>query len=298
MKIGWIGLGNMGMPMARNLIKAGHELTAYNRTRSRAEELGREGARVAASPAEAASAPILFTSLADDQALEEVVLGPGLVLKALGPGAIHVSTSTISVALAEQLREAHRAAGQILVSAPVFGRPEAAAAAKLFVVAAGPSEALKHLQPLFDAIGQRTFVVGEVAPKANIVKLSGNFLIASVIESLAEAFALVRKYGVDPHQFLDLLTNSLFAAPVYKTYGKLIADDEYGTVGFRLKLGLKDVRLTLAAGEAAAVPLPLASLVRDHLLAAMAQGLQNMDWAVFARIAAENAGLKPDHPGN
>jgi 3-hydroxyisobutyrate dehydrogenase-like beta-hydroxyacid dehydrogenase len=298
MKVGWIGLGNMGMPMARNLIKAGHELTAYNRTRSRTEELGREGARVAASPAEAASVPILFTSLADDQALEEVILGPGQVLKTLGPGAIHVSTSTISVALAEQLSEAHLAAGQILVSAPVFGRPEAAAAAKLFVVVAGPSEALKDLQPLFDAIGQRTFVVGDVAPKANVVKLSGNFLIASVIESLAEAFTLVRKYGVDPRQYLDLLTNSLFAAPVYRTYGKLILDDEYGTGGFRLKLGLKDVRLTLAAGEAAAVPLPLASLVRDHLLAAMAKGLQDADWAAFARIAAENAGLKPTSPGN
>ena len=141
-------------------------------------------------------------------------------------------------------------------------------------------------------------MVGEVAAKANVVKLSGNFLIASVIESLAEAFALVRKYGVDPHQFLDLLTNSLFAAPVYKTYGKLIADDECGTVGFRLKLGLKDVRLTLAAGEAAAVPLPLASLVRDHLLAAMARGLQDADWAMFARIAAKNAGLTPGPPGN
>jgi 3-hydroxyisobutyrate dehydrogenase-like beta-hydroxyacid dehydrogenase len=293
MKVGWIGLGNMGQAMARNLLKAGHELLAYNRTRARAEELRQDGARVVNSPAEAAAAPVLVTMLADDPALEDVILGSGKVLEALGRGNAHVSMSTISVALSNRLAEAHRKLGQAYVAAPVFGRPEAAAAAKLFIVAAGPEEAVRQCLPLFDAMGQKTYVVGEEASKANVIKFSGNFLIASMIESLGEAFALVRKHGIDPQQYLEILTSSLFTAPVYKTYGALIAQDKYQPVGFRLALGLKDIRLALAAAEAAAVPMPVASLIRDRLLTAMARGMQDADWASFARLAAENAGLKP-----
>jgi 3-hydroxyisobutyrate dehydrogenase-like beta-hydroxyacid dehydrogenase len=293
MKTGWIGLGKMGQAMARNLLKARHEVMVYNRTRSRAEELRADGATVASSAAEAANASILVTMLSDDNALEQMILGPGKILEALARGSTHVSMSTISVALSKHLGEVHTKAGQVYVSAPVFGRPEAAAAAKLFIVAAGPSAAVRQCQPIFDALGQRTYIMGEDAPIANVIKLSGNFLIASIIESLGEAFALVRKYGVDPQQYLEFLTTSLFAAPVYKTYGTLIAQDKYEPVGFTLPLGLKDIRLTLAAGEAAAVPLPVASLIRDRMITAIAQGAQDADWASFARLAAENAGLKP-----
>ena len=295
MKVGWIGLGNMGLPMARNLLKAGHELVVYNRTRSRADSLQSDGAKVAATPAEAAAAPVLVTMVADDPALEDLIFGSGKVLEVLGRGATHISMSTISVALSKRLAEAHAKRGQVYVSAPVFGRPEAAVAAKLFVVAAGPQKAVSACQPLFDAMGQRTFVMGEDAPVANVIKLGGNFLIASTIESFGEAFALVRKYGVNPHQFLDFLTSSLFTAPVHKTYGKLIADDQYQPVGFKVPLGLKDVRLVLAAAEAASVPMPLASLVRDHFITLIAQGKQDEDWATIARLAAANAGLKPNN---
>jgi 3-hydroxyisobutyrate dehydrogenase-like beta-hydroxyacid dehydrogenase len=282
----------MGREMAHNLIKTGHELTVYNRTRSRAEELRQQGARVANTPAEAAAAgEVLITMLADDQALEDVMFGSGKALTSLAPATTHVSMSTISVAMSKRLAEAHQKARNPYVAAPVFGRPEAAAGAKLFIVAAGPSQALRACQPLFDAMGQKTFVLGEDPPRANVVKLTGNFLIASVIESLGEAFALVRKYGIDPQNFLDLLTNSLFTAPVYKTYGAIIATNKYEPVAFKMTLGLKDVRLVLEAAEAAAVPLPLASLIRDHAIAAVARGMQDADWSAIARIAAENAGL-------
>lgn len=293
MKMGWIGLGNMGLAMARNTLKAGHELVVYNRTRSRAEELRPDGAKVADSPAAAATQPVLVTMLADDPAVEDVILGAGKVLESLPPGSTHVSMSTISVALSKRLVEAHRKAGQSYVAAPVFGRPEAAAAARLAVIAGGPAGAVTRCQPLFDAVGQRTYLAGEDAPQANVIKLAGNFLIAATIETLAEAFALVRKYGIDPHQYLDILLGSQFAAVIYKTYGTLVADDKYQPVGFRLPLGLKDVRLVLAAADGAAVPMPLASLVRDRLISAVARGMQDQDWAAFARFAAEDAGLKP-----
>ncbi len=292
MKIGWIGLGNMGSAIAPNLIKAGHQLIVYNRTRSRAEALQAQGATVADSPAEAAAAPFLVTMLADDHALEQIILGSGKVLETMARGSIHIGMSTISVALAKRLADAHRKAGQSYISAPVLGRPEAAAAAKLFIIVAGPGEVARQCQPLFDAIGQRTYGMGEDASLANVIKLSANFLIASVIENLGEAFALVRKYGINPQQYLEFLTTSVFDAPAYKTYGTLIAQDRYEPAGFKLPLGLKDIRSTLAAAESMAVPLPVASLVRDHMLTAIARGGQESDWSSIARLAAENAGLK------
>jgi 3-hydroxyisobutyrate dehydrogenase-like beta-hydroxyacid dehydrogenase len=199
--------------------------------------------------------------------------------------------STISVALSQRLQEAHTQAGSAYAAAPVFGRPEAAAAAQLFIVAAGPREAIERCHPLFEAMGQRTFIVGEDAPAANLVKLTGNFLIASVIESLGEAFALVRKWGVDPSQYLEILTSTLFSAPVYKTYGSLIAQEKYTPAGFKLPLGLKDLNLALAAAEAVAAPMPVASLIRDHFLTAIARGYRELDWSALARITAEDAGL-------
>ena len=211
-------------------------------------------------------------------------------MASLGPGATHVSSSTISVALSQRLAAAHAEAGQRYVAAPVFGRPEAAAAAKLFVIAAGAPEVLQPLSPLFDAIGQRTFVVSDQPHTANLVKLSGNFLIASAIESVSEAVALVAKAGVDRQQYVDILTSTLFAAPAYQTYGGLIARQEFEPAGFAATLGLKDVRLVLAAAEQLQVPLPVASLLRDRFLTLVATGGGHLDWSAVATLADRDAG--------
>ncbi|AYG67267.1 MULTISPECIES: NAD(P)-dependent oxidoreductase [unclassified Rhizobium] len=291
MKVGFIGLGQMGSAMAVNLVRAGHEVTVYNRSRDKAAALAGEGAKVAGTVAEACGGEAVFTMLAHDDALSAVVHGDGGVLKSLGKGAVHISASTISVALSERLTGEHAAAGQRFVAAPVFGRPEAAAAAKLFIAAAGAPDAIQSVAPLFEAIGQRTFVLGEEPKAANLVKLSGNFLIAAVIESLGEAMALVEKGGVDRHAYLDLLTSTLFNAPVYKTYGGLIADRKFKPAGFTAPLGQKDVRLALAAGEALNVPLPLASLLRDRFLTLLAHGGEELDWSAIGALAAKDAGL-------
>lgn len=291
MKVGFIGLGHMGLPMARSLIKAGHALTVYNRTQQRAEMLRSEGALVAAQPSDACGVDVLITMLADDHAVADVVFGNELIAK-LPKGAVHVSMSTISVALAKQLAEAHRSAGKGFISAPVFGRPQAAEAAQLAIVVAGRPEAIERCRSLFDAMAQRTFVIGENAPGANTVKLAGNFLIASVIESLGEAYALLRKSGVHPERFLEAMTSTLFAAPVYKIYGNIIAQEQFEPAGFKIPLGFKDVSLVLAAAEAVSAPMPIASLVRDHLLTTLARGRQELDWSSLAQISAENAGLK------
>ncbi|HEX5413823.1 MAG TPA: NAD(P)-dependent oxidoreductase [Terriglobia bacterium] len=291
MKAGFIGLGSMGMPMARNLLKAGHSITVYNRTREPAVSLRSEGATVAAQAADACGSDVLITMLADDRAVRTVIF-EGQLIPRLAPSAIHVSMGTISVALAQELTKAHAEAGSQFISAPVFGRPEAAEAAKLVVVAAGAAGSIGKCQPLFDAMGQRTFVVGEEPAKANTVKLAGNFLILCVIESLGEAYALLRKSGVEPEPFLELMTSSLFSAPVYKTYGSLIAREQFLPAGFKLPLGLKDVSLVLAAAADARAPMPVASLVRDHILAAIARHGEDLDWSAFSKISAENAGLK------
>lgn len=292
MKVGFIGLGSMGLPMARNLIQAGHEVFLYNRTRSRAEELAREGGHVVNSPAEAAAAGVVMTMVADDRALDECVFGDRGILAALPVEGVHITTSTISTALSRRLEEAHQERGQSFVAAPVFGRPEAAKAARLVVVAAGPVEAIERCRPLLEAVGKKLFVVGPHAPAANTVKIAGNFLIAAMLEGLGEAFALVRKAGIGPVEFLEVVNGSLFQSPIYENYGRLIAEQRYEPAGFKLRLGLKDVRLALAAAEEAAVPMPLASLVHDHLLAALARGHGEKDWAALARIVAESAGLE------
>ena len=292
MKVGFIGLGNMGLGMARNLIKAGHSLVVYNRTRSRAEELQPLGATIAKTPGEAGSSvEAVITMLADDHAVEAVVFGPGNVLESLPAGATHISMSTISVALSKRLAAAHEEKSQNYIAAPVFGRPDAAAAAKLFVVTAGRQEIIERCRPLFDSVGQKTSIAGQEPFAANVVKLAGNFLITTVIESLAEAFALARKYRLDVNQFLEILTGTLFTAPVYRSYGSMIAAEKFEPAGFKLPLGMKDNRLVLAAAEEAAVPMPMASLVRDQFVAAMAQGLSHADWSAIAKISYRNAGL-------
>jgi 3-hydroxyisobutyrate dehydrogenase-like beta-hydroxyacid dehydrogenase len=282
----------MGSGMAANLIKAGHEVTVYNRTPPKLRALVAQGARAVAQVADACHGDVVITMLADDTAVESVAFGGKGIVSHLGKSKIHVSMSTISVALSEKLTAAHAEAGQRYVAAPVFGRPEAAAAAKLFIVAAGAPDAVAACQPLFEAMGQRTFPFGDKPSIANLIKLSGNFMIASVIETLGEAMALVGKAGVNRHQYLDLLTSSLFNAPVYKTYGQLIADQKFEPAGFAAPLGLKDIRLALAAGETLRVPLPLANLIRDRFLTLLAQGGEQLDWSAIAQLAAKDAGQK------
>ena len=291
MNIGFIGLGSMGLPMARHLCQAGHTLTVYNRTRARADQLKHSNPVVADSPAAAGrDADVLVTMVADDAALEDVILGPQGALAALPRGAIHVSMSTISPALSRRLAERHRAAGQAYVAAPVFGRPDAAEAKKLWIVAAGPPDALERCRPVLDAMGQGVIVAGDDPPRANVIKLAGNFMLAAAIEAMGEAFALARKHGVAPAELLDVV-NRLFRSPIYENYGKLIAEQRYEPAGFKLKYGLKDIRLALQAAEEATAPMPLASLMRDRYLSAVARGWADIDWAGLARVAAADAGL-------
>jgi 3-hydroxyisobutyrate dehydrogenase-like beta-hydroxyacid dehydrogenase len=290
MKVGFIGLGRMGAGMAANLLRAGHEVTVYNRTPAKRQALVEQGAHAAAQVADACRGDAVVTMLSDDGALESVAFGDKGVIGSLGRGAIHVCMSTISVALSERLAVAHANAGQRFVAAPVFGRPEAAAAAKLFIVAAGAPDAVDTCSPLFEALGQKTFSVGDRPQDANLVKLSGNFLLASLIEAVGEAMALVGKAGIDRRQYLDLLTSTLFTAPVYKTYGGLIAEEKFEPAGFAAPLGHKDIRLTLAAAESLRVPMPLASLLRDRFLTLLAQGGEALDWAAIGQLAAKDAG--------
>lgn len=292
MKVAFIGLGHMGSGMAQNLLKAGHEVTAYNRTRSKAEPLQSEGAKIADLPGQAASgAEVVITMLADDAAVQDVIFGPGNILESMAEGALHVSMSTISVSLSKHLAEAHGERKQRYLAAPVFGRPEAASAAKLFIVAAGEQTQIERCRPLFDVMGQKTFVAGPEAQMANVVKLCGNFMITCVIESLAESFALVAKSGLEPMQFLEIITGSLFNAPIYKTYGAIVAAQKFQPAGFKLPLGLKDNRLVRAAAADVAVPMPLASLVNDLFLAAIAQGMGEWDWSAIAGVTFKNAGV-------
>lgn len=292
MKIGFIGLGRMGRGMASRLLEAGHTLAVYNRTASRGEKLREHGAVLAETPEAAArGAEVVFTMLSDDAAVEHVIYAADGALAAMSNGAAHVSASTISVALARRLAESHTRAGHRFISAPVFGRPDAAAAGKLFVVAAGQAEAIAFVQPLLDTMGQRTYRMGTDPSNANLVKISGNFMLFAAIEALAESFALIRKAGVDVMAFKDLLTSSLFNAPVYHTYGDLLANAKDEQAGFTVPLALKDVRLAIAAAESLRVPMPSASLVHDAFVSALARGYENRDQAVLGRVAAENAGV-------
>jgi len=290
MRIGFIGLGNMGSGMAAKLLAAGHQVIAYNRSQDKVDALAARGAVAARSVAEACAADVVFSMLANDEAVEAVAFGNGGILQSLDSAGLHVSSSTISVALCERLTAAHADAGQGFLAAPVFGRPDAAQAAKLFVVAAGPAPLVEKVSPALDVIGQRTFVVSDQPKAASLVKLSGNFLIAAVIETLGEAMALVSKAGVDKHQYLEILTSTLFGAPVYKTYGGLIVDERFQPPGFAAPLGQKDIRLVLAAAEELNVPLPIASLLRDRFLTLLANGGADLDWSAVGALAAWESG--------
>jgi 3-hydroxyisobutyrate dehydrogenase-like beta-hydroxyacid dehydrogenase len=290
MKVGFIGLGRMGAAMAANLLKAGHEVTVYNRSPDKARALSTLGAHVAASIADACRGEAVITMLANDEAVHSVVFDDAGVLARVARGGLHISMSTISVGLSAQLTAAHATAGQRFIAAPVFGRPEAAAAAQLFIVAAGARSAVDACAPLFSAMGQKVFNLSDEPSAANLVKLSGNFLIASVIEALGEAMALIGKAGIDQRSYLDLLTSTLFNAPLYKIYGGLIVEQKFEPAGFAAPLGLKDIRLTLAAAEELRVPMPLASLLRDRFLTLLAHGGEAMDWSAIAQLSALDAG--------
>ena len=290
MKVGVIGLGHMGSGIAASLMRTGFDVTLYNRTREKATPLVAKGAHLAATVRDACAGDAVITILADDSAVNEVVSGNDGILASLRKDAIHIVSSTISVALSAELTERHARAGQRFIAAPVFGRPDVAAVGKLFVVAAGSPDAITTARPLLDAFGQKTFVVSETPSAANLVKLSGNFLIATVIESLGEAMALVEKGGIDRRMYVDLLTSTLFGAPVYKTYGSLVAERRFEPAGFAALLARKDIRLALAAAEDLRVPLPIASLLRDRFLALAARGGDHLDWSAISELAALDSG--------
>jgi 3-hydroxyisobutyrate dehydrogenase-like beta-hydroxyacid dehydrogenase len=291
--LGFIGLGNMGEPIAANLLGAGYVLRVYNRTASKAEKLGASGATVVGRPSDVAvSGGIVLTMLADDYAVEEVCLPSGSFIEKLGPRGVHLSLSTISPATARRLAEHHAHFEVEYVASPVFGRPDAAKMKKLWVCASGAADARKRVQPILAAISQGIFQFGEDAGSANVVKLCGNFLIASAIEALSESFTLAEKNGVDKRAVAELFGKTLFACPVYQGYGKQISEERFEPAGFRLALGLKDISLALATASASSTPMPLASLLRDRWISSVAKGRENMDWTAVALGVAEDAGLK------
>jgi len=290
MDVGFIGLGHMGSGMARNLIKAGHSVRVWNRSPGPAEELARDGAQAAASPAQAFEADAVVTMLSADDVVREVILDQGLLDHAR-PGLVHIVSSTISVAFAQALEPAHERAGVGYVAAPVLGRPDVAAAGELNILVAGRPDAVRRAQPLLDALGRRVWPIGDQPHLANLAKLACNFTLAAAIEAMAEAFALARRYDLDPQILMEVLTGSLFAAPAYKTYGPMIVQQRFEPANFKLPLGLKDVRLALEAGEAVGAPLPFASVLRDNFIDAIGHGDQDKDWSAIAAVAARRAGL-------
>jgi 3-hydroxyisobutyrate dehydrogenase-like beta-hydroxyacid dehydrogenase len=292
MKIGFIGLGNMGAPIAGNLLKAGHAVEVWNRSEARIEPLVRAGATAAATPGAAARGKaVVITMLADDAALDAVTGGEDGIIAGLRSGGMHISMSTVATATADRLTALHLAHGQRLLCAPVFGRPEAAAAAKLFLVVGGDPEDVTAAEPLFGAIGQRTFVVGTTPSSASLVKLCGNFMILSAVEALAEAMALAERGGVARTRFLEVLTGSLFDSPIYHNYGRLLVEGRFRPAGFTAPLGLKDMRLAGQSAEALRVPMPLLGVLRDHLLQTIAIEGGDIDWSGIGLTIAKNAGL-------
>ncbi len=287
MDVGIIGMGRMGRGMAASLARAGHRVRAWNRSPEGSR--GIEGVTPVASAAEAFAGDAAITMLADDAALEAVVVEGGL-LDGAGRPKVHLGMSTISVALAGRLAAIHGRAGVPYVSAPVFGRPDVAEAGNLNIVAAGPAPAIEAAAPLLQAMGAKTWRFGEEAQRANAVKLAGNFMIVAAIEAMSEASALSEAHGVSGADFLDLMTNTIFAAPVYKNYGGAIAAGRYEPPGFGLTLGAKDIRLALQAAEHAGVPMPFASVVRDNLIDAISHGDGGKDLAALALVADRRRG--------
>jgi 3-hydroxyisobutyrate dehydrogenase-like beta-hydroxyacid dehydrogenase len=289
MDVGFIGLGTMGSRMAETLIRAGYQPRVWNRSRTPVDALARLGARPVSTAREAFAGDAVISMLADDNAVHEVIDG---LLDGAPKGLVHVNMATISVPLARELAERHRDRGVAYVAATVFGRPELAAGGKLTVVAAGDPSAVARIEPLLDVIGQRTWRIGLQPERANVVKLAGNFMLGAAVEAMAEASAMASRYGIAPADLLDVLTNGVFTAPSYKTYGEAIGKQRFDPPGFRLSLLLKDVRLALAAADAAAASMPLASVVHETLLEATAHGDGDRDVAALAVVAMRRAGVE------
>jgi 3-hydroxyisobutyrate dehydrogenase-like beta-hydroxyacid dehydrogenase len=286
MKIGFLGLGQMGAGIAANLLRASHQVTLWNRSPSKAKALLDAGATLASNPREvAANSDVVFSMLADDAALLAVLDGDAGLFAGLARGSLHVSLSTIGVATADAVTQRHAERGQGFVSAPVFGRPEAAAAAKLFVVAAGSAADLERLQGLFAVISQRVFVIGEQPSAANLVKLCGNFMILAAIESLGEALALAAGGGVSKQQLVDILTSTLFDAPVYKNYGAILVGEKFRPAGFAAPLGLKDMRLAREAADGVGVSMPVLAILDAHLRETIAREGSDIDWSSIGGLA-------------
>jgi 3-hydroxyisobutyrate dehydrogenase-like beta-hydroxyacid dehydrogenase len=289
MDVGFIGLGTMGSRIAENLIKAGNQVRVWNRSRAPVDALARFGARPVATAREAFSGDAVFSMLADDAAVRAVI---DPLLDSAPKGIVHVNMATISVSLARDLAARHRDRGLFYVAAPVFGRPELAAAAKLTIVVAGDPGAVARIEPLLAVIGQRTWPMGVQPERANVVKLAGNFMLGAAVEGMAEASAFASRHGIAPAELLDVLTNGVFTAPSYQIYGAAIAKELYEPPGFRLALTLKDLRLALAAAEEVSVPMPLADVVHESLLDAVAHGDGERDLAVLAKVSMRRAGAE------
>jgi 3-hydroxyisobutyrate dehydrogenase-like beta-hydroxyacid dehydrogenase len=290
--IGFVGLGRMGTAMAKNLAAAGHRVIAYVRRPQQMGTLLALGLKPTAELADLFDCEVVISMLPDDEAVREVACGrqgrKGLAA-GLRPGGIHLSMSTISTAAASQLASGHARCGQGYVAAPVFGNPDAATARQLFIVAAGAPADVERCRPLLDQLGQRIFVVGDDPAHANLIKLMGNMLTATALEMLGETVALIRKRGLDPARFVELMTSTMFGGRVHRIYGNRIATQDYAP-GFALPLALKDVRLALAEADSAAVPMPSVSVVRDRMMTGIARGYAELDWSALGLIAAEEAG--------
>jgi 3-hydroxyisobutyrate dehydrogenase-like beta-hydroxyacid dehydrogenase len=292
-QVGFIGLGSMGSPMAANLIAAGVELRVWNRTASKGTALIGKGALAAATPAETvAPGGVVMTMLADDEAVESIVIGDNAIAARLGSGGIHVSMSTIAPATARKLAQYHQQHGSTYVAAPVFGRPDNAAQRQLVICTSGARLAKEKIRPLLDAMGRAVFDFGEEPGAANVAKLCGNFLIASALEAMAEAFTMAEKSGVDRPKVAEMLGKTLFACPVYQRYGEMVAAKRHTPAGFKLSLGLKDVELVLQAAGEVRTPMQLAGLVRERLISGLAKGRDEMDWSALALGVLDEAGIK------
>ncbi|EHQ25179.1 NAD(P)-dependent oxidoreductase [Mucilaginibacter paludis] len=293
MKIGFIGLGNMGTPMAQNLIKAGYHLQVYNRTIQKADDLDQASITKCKSPAEAAAnVPFVVTMLSEDEILKEAVSGEAGLLHSLQKGGVHISMSTISPETSQLLHGLHQQAGSHYIAAPVFGRPEAAAAKKLFVCTSGGAKAKEMARPILEALGQGIYDFGETPGGANVVKIAGNFMILASLEMMAEAFTLAEKNGLDRAAVANFFGATLFNAPIYQNYGKLIANKQYQPVGFKASLGLKDARLAVKLSQTSQTPMPLAMLAHNRLLTSIAKGDGDKDWVeAFGKGVAEDAGV-------
>lgn len=292
-KIGFIGLGNMGLPMAKNLIKAGYQLQVYNRTSSKADGLDQSAITVCSSPEDAASdVQYVITMLAKDDILEEAVTGEKGLLKSLKKGAVHISMSSIAPETSEKLTEQHQQTGTHYLTAPVFGRPEAAAAQKLWICTSGDSALKEAAKPILESMSQGIFDFGEEPGSANVVKIAGNFMIMASMEMMAEAFTLGEKNGLDPKKLADFFGSTLFNAPIYQNYGKLIANKQYEPVGFKARLGYKDARLAMALSQKSETPMPIAAAVHNRLLTAIAKGWGDRDWVEgFGHGVTDDAGI-------